>query len=1143
MTRGHAVAIAAVCAVSLAACGQEPIPPVRIGTFPGPSNEVVFLAQHRGWLAPSEFRLVEFINDGEVMRAFRNGSIEAAFITVDEVLALAQSGMDPVILFVTAESRGGDAVIAHADVTSLADLRGRRVAVQVNSVSAYLLRQALKSAGLGVGDLQVVNLPPDRHRTAFLRRDVDAVVTGEPIRTQIVELGGSALFSSAALPFELVGVMIVRGAYLEQHGTRVSALCSAWRRAEADLRTSAGAREWVAGQDEDHAGGAGWHAGRGEDRQSVGERRAAGPAPAASAGDDRPDLDRPARVRAPDADHSAAADFQMASRRRSGRLQGLTVMPFRPSRDFSSLRFRLPLFLMLYCSAVALVLYVVADRVQEARFEQAFESTQLLRATEIQSRTERAAERNELDTGQREFGELAVFEELRAAVFVSPENLVVLSSRRDWSDRPLDLAALGLAPGEQTRVATAMEQARRSGRVVSQFSADRNDLSIIMPAALPLGPGDFRLDRRALILLVHDLRFAKSVNSFRLRQQFGVAMLGVLVAVLGLGVALHFFVTRRIEHLHGTMARFAAGEPVENEPMPDARRADEISHLFRHFTAIAASINREITVRRQAEYALQESEERFRSAMHHSPIGMALVATDGRFLEVNPALCAIVGYTSDEMLAMKFKALTHPDDQPDDVRTMTRLLNREIVTHRTVKRYFHKDGRVVWIQINSSIVRDEDDQARYFVTQVQDITESRRADQELHRVNRSLRTISNCNQVLVHATDESELLHQLCKVIVDDGGYRMAWVGLLDPDAEQVVRPVAHAGFEDGYLERLPTAWLGEGGGPTVAAIRSGRPAVCHDFIADPEAGVWSDEAIVRGYKSALALPLESEGRVFGALSIYSSDDVAFDASELTLLRELADDLAFGIQALRTRVNQQLAEQALESSEALLRYFIKYTPAAVAMFDTEMRYLSASDRWIADYRLEGQALTGRSHYEMFPDVSGDWKAVHRRVLAGAVERRDEDPFPRADGSMDWLEWEIRPWRQADGVIGGLIIFAQVITARKRSEQALRDSQSKLVMSMEIAGLAYWELDEQQRVFTLDDRFFAQLGTTSAKEGGPTMLADEYIQRFVPPEDAHHFRRRAGTGSRRQGAGLQGPRRAPHPSCGWLDRCRAGAVHL
>jgi NitT/TauT family transport system substrate-binding protein len=246
MTRAHAAAIAVVCAVALAACGREPLAPIRIGTFPGPSNELVFLAQDRGWLTPADFRLVEFINDGEVVRAFRNGSIEAAFITVDEVLALAQSGMDPVILFVTAESRGGDAVLAHADVTSLPDLRGRRVAVQVNSVSAYLLRRALRSAGLGVGDLQIVNLPPDRHRAAFVRRDVDAVVSGEPVRSEILELGGTELYTSASLPLELVSVMVVSGIYLEQHVDRASTLCAAWRRAEEQVRTSASAREWVA---------------------------------------------------------------------------------------------------------------------------------------------------------------------------------------------------------------------------------------------------------------------------------------------------------------------------------------------------------------------------------------------------------------------------------------------------------------------------------------------------------------------------------------------------------------------------------------------------------------------------------------------------------------------------------------------------------------------------------------------------------------------------------------------------------------------------------------------------------------------------------------------------------------------------------
>jgi PAS domain S-box-containing protein len=480
---------------------------------------------------------------------------------------------------------------------------------------------------------------------------------------------------------------------------------------------------------------------------------------------------------------------------------------FRPSRDLSSLRFRLPLLLMLYGSAVAIVLYMIANRVQESRFEQAFLREQLLRATEIQSRTERAAERGELETGQREFGELGVFEELRGGVFVSAENVVVLSSRREWSGRPLNLASLGLPPAEQRRVAAAMDQARHVGRVITLFSGDRNDLAIVMPAALPPGPGDLRLDRRALILLVYDLRFAKSVNLFRLQQQFGVGMVGVLVAVFGLGLTLHFFVTRRIEMLHGTMARFAAGERIEKEPTPDARGADEISHLFRHFSAIAATSN---------------------------------------------------------------------------------------------------------------------------------------------RVTRSLRTISNCNQVLVHATDEASLLREVCEVIVRDGGYRMAWVGMT--------------GAADGEFRR-----------------------VAH-------AGPWSEDASSRRGEAALALPLDSDGRTLGVLTIYTGDN-AFDGAEQSLLRELADDLAYGIQALRTAVNE-----------------------------------------------------------------------------------------------------------------------------RQAEQALRDSQSKLVMAMDLAGLAHWEFDAHTNVFTLDERIYTQLGTTSEREGGVTINAEEYVRRFIPPEDHHIIREFAAAARAASGSG-------------------------
>ena len=197
MKRGvHSLVPAVFLAASLlGACRAEPEPPMRIGTVFWPSSELLFLAQERGWLNPSEFRLVEFVDDGEVMRGFRNHAVEAAWLSMDEVLTVAQSGaVDPVILFLSDESRGGDALIVQPDLITAADLKDRRVAAQINSVSAYLLDRALKQAGLAASDVRIVNLPPNRHLAAFRRREVDAVVTYEPVRSQIVDAGGVEIF-------------------------------------------------------------------------------------------------------------------------------------------------------------------------------------------------------------------------------------------------------------------------------------------------------------------------------------------------------------------------------------------------------------------------------------------------------------------------------------------------------------------------------------------------------------------------------------------------------------------------------------------------------------------------------------------------------------------------------------------------------------------------------------------------------------------------------------------------------------------------------------------------------------------------------------------------------------------------------------
>ena len=192
---------------------------------------------------------------------------------------------------------------------------------------------------------------------------------------------------------------------------------------------------------------------------------------------------------------------------------------------------------------------------------------------------------------------------------------------------------------------------------------------------------------------------------------------------------------------------------------------------------------------------------------------------------------------------------------------------------------------------------------------------------ELRQTNQILLMVSECNQALVRISDEQKLIQEICRVIVEVGGYRLAWVGFAELDRARSVRPVTAVGFENGYLEKIKISWADNrlGQGPTGTAIRTGTVCLGKDFLSDPKLAPWRPLAIERGFRSSIALPLASEGHAFGALTIYATEPDAFGKGQIQLLSDLAEDMAFGITALRAHVERDGARQELEQKAAQLQ--------------------------------------------------------------------------------------------------------------------------------------------------------------------------------------------------------------------------------
>lgn len=265
-------------------------------------------------------------------------------------------------------------------------------------------------------------------------------------------------------------------------------------------------------------------------------------------------------------------------------------------------------------------------------------------------------------------------------------------------------------------------------------------------------------------------------------------------------------------------------------------------------------------------------------------------------------------------------ALFPPEYRPEVVRLVEACARDGTPYEFEVPKMTAK-GRRIWVRSVGEAKRDAEGRITRLQGAFQDITERKLAELELARLNRALRMLSACGKALLYADEELQLLTEICRLVVELGGYRMAWVGYARDDAQRTIEPMAHFGVEEGYLSIGRISWSADdpaGRGPAGRAIRTGQLAVCANVAELEIPDFWRQEALARGYLVVITLPLRDESRTFGLLGLYSSEASLPGADELKLLQELADNLAFGITNLRTRAERRKTRQEIIQKAALL---------------------------------------------------------------------------------------------------------------------------------------------------------------------------------------------------------------------------------